>query len=137
MPKREIKDIITGKSVCEASEEELNSLFWQVTGHSPKPGAVQVLQRECEKIPKAKEVEPKYKLDCCELVSIMEGTIEDEDESEKLYTDMAKQLLIFEGKDSTVNFFRDILDDMSKDEIKHKNYLKAMSTNLSDFCKCK
>lgn len=75
--------------------------------------------------------------DCCELVAIMEGTIKDEEEGSELYDNMIENLFMFKGKDPTVDFFQEVLGDMAKDEKRHARYLKAISSVLGDFCKCK
>lgn len=75
------------------------------------------------------------KSDCCELVAIMRGMIDDEEEGRKTYLKMKSELKPL-GKDPVVEFFQEILDDIAKDEEKHARYLKVISDAVSNFCKC-
>lgn len=75
------------------------------------------------------------KASCCELVIKMKLASKEEGEGAEMYKKMAKSLNPL--KDNTARFFQSVLEDMSKDEERHKRYLEAISEILGDFCKCK
>lgn len=78
----------------------------------------------------------KKKKSCCEFVNWLDKEAAEEEKAYQDYRKSKDQIASLHPGDWESRLFGEIINNIADDEKKHKNYLKAISSVLSDFCKC-